>query len=300
MLFPNQPFLLFLTDPFLALCSLLGDLKDRQCHAQSTSHSCAYWYLCRHAELWIYGDVNQEKRNSRSLKMRMNKLIFYECLLWEKKAFSPVNGMLITFLLRCLRTRRREAVVLVSKIHVSKVRKSHQAIVIVFSLLSQCWKLEVSPSVNNIALAAHGCFAGVKPTRLLLIQTKAIQENNSLHNMQYRSALSVTALFWSLVKLAIGLSTVSRKMIQEIMGLCNAEGSPICSCLEMWRCGTWEDDQQERWGWAGFDDLWSVFQSLSFCDSVKPHPSSELVLWWTDTHQTQTSTAQLTTNHLSG
>lgn len=201
------------------------------------------------------------------------------CFGKKKKAFSPVNGMLITLLLRCLRTRRGEAVVLVSKIHVSKVRKSHQPIVIVFSLLSRCWKLEVSPSVNNIALAAHGCLAGVKPTRLLLIQTKAMRENNSLHNMQYRSALSVTAALMHTECYSELLQNLPQEYLQWVEKWyrkswdCATQREVLkCPCSEMWRCGTWERGQQERWGWVGSWVRWSLRCFPTF-----------LILWFHET-----------------
>lgn len=212
--------------------------------------------------------------------------------------------MLITFLLRCLRTQRREAVVLVSKIHVSKVRKSHQAIAIVSSLLSQCWKLEVSPSVNNIALASHGCFAGVKPTRLLLIQTKTIQENNSLHNTQYRSAPSVTAALMQINCCSELLQNLPQDYLQWVEKWyrkswdCAMQREVLH--VPAWKCGDVATGSMvSRKGGDGLDLVtFEVFSNLHH--SVKLHPSSELVLWWTDIHQTQTNTAQLVTNHLPG
>lgn len=93
------------------------------------------------------------------------------------------------------------------------------------NFLSRCWKLKISPSVNNTVLVTHDCFAGVKPTWLLLTQNEmsladGYLGNKSLHNLQYRSVLSVTGALtqskrnfklWAFAKHATGIPAASGK-----------------------------------------------------------------------------------------
>jgi len=57
---------------------------------------------------------------------------------------------------------------------------------------------------------------------------------------------------------------VSRKVIQEIMGLCNAEGSPKVSLLgnvEMWHLGAWSAGEVGM-GWQLGSMIFEVFSIL--------------------------------------
>lgn len=99
----------------------------------------------------------------------MNKLIFPESSLHKRnkiKRHFPSEQYTVS----CLRRRGGEAVLSVSKIQVTKVRKSHRAIFIVWFFVEML-KVENFPRVNNTVLVTHGCFTGVKPTRLLLAPT---------------------------------------------------------------------------------------------------------------------------------
>lgn len=112
------------------------------------------------------------------------------------------------------------------------------------NFLSRCWKLKISPRANNTVLVTHDCFAGVKPTWLLLTRNETSLADGylgdkSLHNLQYRSGLRMTGALtqtkhnfklWAFAEHAMGIPAVSGKLRE--FGGCRSGSQKIPACKQ--------------------------------------------------------------------
>lgn len=172
--------------------------------------------------------------------MRTHKLIFYESSLQgkKKKAFSQWLAYLLSLCFIAWEHGVERQCSWWVKYMLQRLGKVTEQLLL-SNFLSRCWKLKISPRVNNTVLVTHDCFAGVKPTWLLLAQNEmsladGYLGDKSLHNLQYRSGLRMTGALtqtkrnfklWAFAEHAVGIPAVSGKYRE--FGGCRSDSQRI-------------------------------------------------------------------------
>lgn len=172
--------------------------------------------------------------------MRTHKLIFYESSLQgkKKKAFSQWLAYLLSLCFIAWEHGVERQCSWWVKYMLQRLGKVTEQLLL-SNFLSRCWKLKISPRVNNTVLVTHDCFAGVKPTWLLLAQNEmsladGYLGDKSLHNLQYRSGLRMTGALtqtkrnfklWAFAEHAMGIPAVSGKYRE--FGGCRSDSQRI-------------------------------------------------------------------------